>query len=77
MLNLQLVYVRVEDLVHEAYTGRLVWELLGQLDVDLPDTVGEGRCTSGQHCTDKHEAVASAKAAREQSSGAGKLPLTF
>lgn len=44
-LHSQLVNVRVEDLVHEANTGRLVGELLWQIDVNLPYTLGEWRCS--------------------------------
>ena len=43
--NSQLVNVGVEDLVHEPDTGRLVRELLWQIDVDLPHSLGERRLT--------------------------------
>ena len=41
-VHLQLVYVGVEDAVREADAGRLVGVLVGQLDVDFPDTTFEG-----------------------------------
>lgn len=34
----------MEDFVHKPDTGRLVWELFGELDVDLPHTIGERCC---------------------------------
>lgn len=39
--NSHLVDVGVEDLVHEAYTRRLEWILIRQLDVNLPHTLLE------------------------------------
>lgn len=47
MLHSQFVDIGMEDLVHEADAWRLVWELLGQLYVDLPYALGE-RCWRGQ-----------------------------
>lgn len=38
----QLVDVGVEYAVHEANAGALVGVLVGQLDMDLPQTAGEG-----------------------------------
>lgn len=37
----QLVDVWVEDTVYEADARRLVWVLIGELDVDLPDAAFE------------------------------------
>ena len=41
--DVQLINIRVEYLVHEAYAGGLERVLIGQLDVDLPDAACE-RC---------------------------------
>ena len=38
----QLIYVRVEDAVHETDAGAFVGVLVGELDVDFPETAGEG-----------------------------------
>lgn len=40
----QFIDVGVEDLVHEPDAGRLVGELLRELDMNLPDAVREWRC---------------------------------
>lgn len=45
-LCLQFIDVRVEDLVHEPDAGRLVGELLWQLDMDLPDAVRKRCCVA-------------------------------
>jgi len=42
--NLQFIDIRVEDAVHETDARRLVWVLVGQLNVDFPDAAFEGRC---------------------------------
>jgi hypothetical protein len=42
----QLVDVWVEYPVHEADARTLVWVLVWQLDVDLPETAFEGSCDS-------------------------------
>lgn len=40
----QFINVWVEDAVHKANAGALVRVLIGQLDVDLPESALEGRC---------------------------------
>lgn len=40
----QFIDVRMEDLVHEANTWRLVRILIGEFDMDLPDAPLEWRC---------------------------------
>ena len=39
----------MEYLVHEADAGGLVWVLVRELDVDLPEATGEGRCDCLAH----------------------------
>lgn len=41
-VDLQLVDIGVEDAVHEADARALVGVCIGELDVDLPETAGEG-----------------------------------
>lgn len=43
-VDLQLVYVRVENPICEADARRLVWVLVRQFDVDLPDATFERCC---------------------------------
>lgn len=43
---LQLINVWVEYSVDEADTRALVWILVGQLDMDLPETTLKGSCDS-------------------------------
>lgn len=40
-MHSQLVNIRMKDFVHEADTGRLVRKLVRQLDMDLPNALGE------------------------------------
>lgn len=42
--SVQLIYVGMEDAIHEADAGRLVRVLVWELDVDLPEAAGEGCC---------------------------------
>lgn len=42
--HLQLVNVRMEDAVHEAYAGRLVGVVIWELDMDLPEAALKRRC---------------------------------
>lgn len=48
MDSIQLVDVGVEYPVNEADAGALVWILVWQLDVDLPESAFEWRC-NGQY----------------------------
>lgn len=45
--DVQLVDIGVEYLVHETNAGRLEWILVGELDMDLPDTACERSCIVG------------------------------
>ena len=42
--SIQLIDVRVEDTVHEAYGGGFVGVLIRNLDVDFPVAADEGGC---------------------------------
>jgi hypothetical protein len=42
----QLVDVGMEDAIDKADAWRLVWVLVGKLDVDFPETAEEGCCES-------------------------------
>lgn len=44
----RFINVRMEDFVHKPDTGRLVWELFRELDVDLPHTIGERCCVKAK-----------------------------
>lgn len=48
--HIQLVDIGVEDAVHEADARALVGVLIGQLNVDLPETALEWRCSSVSRC---------------------------
>ena len=51
MGNVQLVNVRMEDAVDEADTGALVGILVGEFDVDFPQTTLEGSLVSCESTT--------------------------
>jgi hypothetical protein len=58
--RVQFVDVRVEDAVNEANAGALVRVLIGQLDVDLPESALEGCCmVSGNNVSRKPNVLSS------------------
>lgn len=44
MTDSQFINVGMKDLVHESYARALIWVLLWELDVNLPNPSCERRC---------------------------------